>query len=193
MATVLHADFVSYIPLLGYIAPICGGVPASRHAALKALQEGGLVLVSPGGVKESIAGSTEDYHLAWNGRQGFAEMAMEANCPVVPMFTQNIRHVFVTFLASTRLVQWLYEVTKLPFAFFLGPFPVPLTTYFGDLITPEASMTAKEMATRVADAIQALMVARQLSGGSGGAGIGAGSGGGGRPPTTAGFPFTLGK
>ena len=78
MATILHADFVNWIPLLGYIAPICGGRPASRGtvghcltrfdtirhdltpfhsqgAALKALAEGGIVLVSPGGVKVPLS------------------------------------------------------------------------------------------------------------------------------------------
>lgn len=130
---ILAADFVFQIPIFGYIASQCGGVPADRGAALRLLQEGNIVLVSPGGVAEAIAGAQNDYMLQWGTRKGFAEIAQRAGVPVIPMFTRNIRHVFITLMASTRLVQWLYQVTKLPFAFFFGPFPVPLTTVLGSV------------------------------------------------------------
>ena len=41
------------------------------------LQEGELLAVSPGGVREALF-SDENYKLVWNGRLGFAKVAQEA-------------------------------------------------------------------------------------------------------------------
>jgi len=161
IVTVLAADFVFTVPVIGHILRACGGRPASRLAAAKVLSEGGIMLVSPGGVKEAIAGAANDYKLMWGERQGFAEMALQHGAPIIPMFTQNIRHVWVTFLASTKIVQWLYHKTKLPFAF-AGPFPVPLTTYFANPVRiPSTELTPKQLAETIGSAIQALMTERQ--------------------------------
>eukprot|EP00656_Telonema_subtile_P027427 TRINITY_DN29514_c0_g1_i2.p1 TRINITY_DN29514_c0_g1~~TRINITY_DN29514_c0_g1_i2.p1 ORF type:complete len:343 (-),score=46.14 TRINITY_DN29514_c0_g1_i2:54-1082(-) len=111
LVKVLAADFVFQIPIFGYVARRVGGVPADRGAAMRLLQEGHVVLVSPGGVSEALAGATKDYMLQWGERKGFAEIALAANVPVIPMFTRNIRHVFITFLASTRVVQYLYHLS----------------------------------------------------------------------------------
>lgn len=160
---ILAADFVFQIPIFGYIASQCGGVPADRGAALRLLQEGNIVLVSPGGVAEAIAGAQNDYMLQWGTRKGFAEIAQRAGVPVIPMFTRNIRHVFITLMASTRLVQWLYQVTKLPFAFFFGPFPVPLTTVLGKPLESLPNEAPELFVRRVATKINSLMMSEQFS------------------------------
>jgi len=165
MATILAADFVFRIPIFGYLAQVCGGRNAARSTARQVLSEGGILMLSPGGVKESLGGSSRDYSLIWDGKQGFADMALECGVPIIPMFSQNIRHVFVTFLASTRLVQWLYQKTKLPFALFIGPLPVKLTTFFGRAIPTAEYMGIpagiEKVAARTGEALEALMHAHQ--------------------------------
>ena len=155
--TTLVADFVFRIPLFSYFVRVCGGVPARRDAALNALKGGGLVLVAPGGVREAMTSSAEDYLVRWFGRTGFAETARLAGAPVVPMFTEQIREVFLVLGGSNKLVQWLYKVTRFPFTPFIGPLPQPLTSVVGAPISPGKGASKEELAHRVRLAMEALM------------------------------------
>ena len=155
--TTLAADFVFKIPLFGYFCRLCGGAPAGRKVALRALELGGLVLVAPGGVREAITTSAEDYAPRWYGKKGFAEIARRAQAPIVPLFTQNMREVFLVLGGSIPLVQRLYRLTKLPFTPFFGPIPVPLTTVAGAPIAHDERRSAADTAEVVRLALAALM------------------------------------
>jgi 1-acyl-sn-glycerol-3-phosphate acyltransferase len=48
------------------------------------LAAGEAVLVYPGGGREVAKRKGEAYHLIWKQRVGFARMAIEAGCPIVP-------------------------------------------------------------------------------------------------------------
>lgn len=155
--TSLIADFVFRIPIFGYLVRCCGGVPASRQKALEALKAGGLVVVAPGGVREAMTTTAEDYLLRWYGKIGFAEIATATKVPIIPLFTRNVREVFLVLGGSLPLVQKLYKLTRLPFTPFIGPLPVPLTSVVGEPIAPADGVDAAEMAQRVRDALQRLM------------------------------------
>ena len=162
--TTLVADFVFQIPLFSYFVRVCGGVPASRKNALKALRAGGLVLVAPGGVREAMTSSAEDYVLRWFGRKGFAEMACATGAPVLPMFTSGIREVFLVLGGSLKVVQKLYKLTRLPFTPFIGPLPQALTSIVGAPILPRTSgagvggdPAAEQLAQQVMEALSRLM------------------------------------
>jgi 1-acyl-sn-glycerol-3-phosphate acyltransferase len=156
--TTLVADFVFRIPIFGYLVRCCGGCPASRRAALEALSKGGLVLVAPGGVREGITTSAEDYVLRWFGKVGFAEMSARTGSPIVPIFTRRIREVFLVLGGSLPLVQWLYKLTRLPFTPFIGPLPQALTTIVGQPLAPgPCGGDAKQLAAKAVDALTALM------------------------------------
>ena len=156
--TTLVADFVFRIPIFGYLVRCCNGVPASRRRALKALGEGGLVLVAPGGVREAITTSAEDYVLRWFGKVGFAEMSAQSCSPIVPIFTRGIREVFLVLGGSLPLVQKLYRLTRLPFTPFIGPLPQALTTIVGAPLEPSPSgADAKQLAAQAMEALTALM------------------------------------
>ena len=161
LPTTLVADFVFRIPLFSYLVRACGGVPAGRKAALAALREGGLVIVAPGGVREAMTTSADDYTPMWYGKSGFAEVAQLSGAPILPLFTRNIREVFLVLGGANRLVQRLYKLTRLPFTPFVGPLPQPLTTVVGELIASRADgVSAKELAARVVRALEALMRAQ---------------------------------
>jgi 1-acyl-sn-glycerol-3-phosphate acyltransferase len=89
------ADFVFSVPLLSWVVKLGGGIPANRRETLKALQEGGIVIVAPGGVREAMTTTAEDYAVRWFGRSGFADIARQTKATIVPMFTKNIRDVFL--------------------------------------------------------------------------------------------------
>ena len=157
LPTTLCADFVFQIPVFGYLCRMCGAVPASRENAMAALRAGAIVVVAPGGVREAMATSAEDYLLRWYGKTGFAEIAHEAKVAIVPMFTRNVREVFLVLGGSLPLVQKLYRLTRLPFTPFIGPLPVPLTSVLGEPLPHVDGMTAADIAKRVREALQALI------------------------------------
>ncbi len=155
--TTLAADFVFRLPLFGYFAQLCGAAPAGRKVALEALKAGGLVVVAPGGVREAMTTSAEDYAVRWFGKKGFAEVAHAVGAPIVPLFTRHIREVFLVLGGSFKFVQALYKYTRLPFTPFLGPIPVPLTTEAGAPVMHNSQRTPADTADVVRGALAALM------------------------------------
>ncbi|XP_069846848.1 DGAT1/2-independent enzyme synthesizing storage lipids isoform X4 [Dipodomys merriami] len=111
--------------------------------------------ISPGGVREALL-SDETYNIIWGSRKGFAQVAIDAQVPIIPMFTQNIREGFRS-LGGTRLFRWLYEKFRYPFAPMYGGFPVKLRTYLGDPIPYDPKVTAEELAEKTKNAVQALI------------------------------------
>lgn len=58
------------------------GTPDNAHALLA---HGDVVLVYPGGARETTRDVTQRYTLNWEGRLGFARVALDAQVPVVPV------------------------------------------------------------------------------------------------------------
>lgn len=109
---------------------------------------GDVLLLSPGGVREALF-SDEYYSILWGKRRGFARVALAAQQPIYPMFTENIRESIRVVQYGKTWWRWLYERTRLPFGIFYGYFPVKLRTYIGDPIYPLPSETDEELADRV--------------------------------------------
>ncbi|XP_060054875.1 monoacylglycerol/Diacylglycerol O-acyltransferase isoform X2 [Erinaceus europaeus] len=126
-----------------------------REKCVEILRSGHLLAISPGGVREALI-SDETYNIIWGNRKGFAQVAIDAKVPIIPMFTQNIREGFRS-LGGTRLFRWLYEKFRYPFAPMYGGFPVKLRTYLGDPIPYDPKITAEELAEKTKNAVQALI------------------------------------
>jgi 1-acyl-sn-glycerol-3-phosphate acyltransferase len=77
-----HAHFK--VPLWGEFLRRFGAVDGTRENARKLLRQGEPVLVLPGGGREVAKRKGERYELIWKQRMGFARLAIEAGCPVVP-------------------------------------------------------------------------------------------------------------
>lgn len=159
----LVANFVFRIPIFGYLVRLCGGQPASRDAALQQLRDGGVVILAPGGVREGMTTTSEDYALHWYGKQGFAELAARAGCPLVPMFTRNVRELFLVLGGDSNFVKRLYSLTRLPFTPFVGPMLLPLTTVLGPSLPHEPSTSISAAAERATEALQRLMLGQRRS------------------------------
>lgn len=156
-ATIMVADFVFDVPFLSYAVTLGGGVPAGREAAIACLKRGGLLIVSPGGVREAMTTTLEDYTVKWSGRSGFAVVAQLARAPIIPMFSRNIRDLFLVFGGDNAFVARLYRLTKLPFTPFIGPVLLPITSFVGKALPYDAAATTKEVVSRAHTALQSLI------------------------------------
>ncbi|XP_065843414.1 DGAT1/2-independent enzyme synthesizing storage lipids-like [Oscarella lobularis] len=141
-------------------------IAGTREKAVEVLKGGNLLCVAPGGVREALF-SGPSYEIMWNKRSGFARVAMEANVPILPMFTKNIREVVRTFTPIGKgLLRKMYEKTRLPLVPLYGGLPVKLETYIGKPIISQCGETAEALALRVKEGVQALIDQYQIIPGS---------------------------
>jgi 1-acyl-sn-glycerol-3-phosphate acyltransferase len=103
-------------PIGRRMARSVAGVEGNPENARALLAHGELVLVYPGGARETVRDPGERYQLDWEGRFGFARTALDAQVPIVPVacigsddvFTQvvdseTVRSSFLGKLASNFL------------------------------------------------------------------------------------------
>lgn len=164
-ASALVDRFLMKTPGLAWFTRNLGGVVGERRVAEKLLRSGTIVGVSPGGVREAISGTKNNYRLVWGGRKGFAELALAANVPIIPGFTRNVEELYRAPGAGSPLANRLYEFTRLPLVPILGigplPFPVQLSTFLGPPIQAKLGETAEDLAKRTQTAIEELIAAHQ--------------------------------
>uniref|UniRef100_A0A673A227 Transmembrane protein 68 n=1 Tax=Sphaeramia orbicularis TaxID=375764 RepID=A0A673A227_9TELE len=89
-----------------------------QEECVRALKNGHLLGISPGGVREALF-SDETYPLLWGKRKGFAQVAIDSQVPVIPMFTQNVREGFRS-LGTLRFFRWVYERFRSPYSSVYG-------------------------------------------------------------------------
>ncbi|XP_053321950.1 transmembrane protein 68 isoform X2 [Spea bombifrons] len=147
--------FLFKIPGLRPLLELFNVIHGPKEECVRALSNGHLLAISPGGVREALF-SDENYTIIWKNRTGFAQVAIDAKVPIIPMFTQNIREGFRT-LGWLRLFQWLYERFKIPLVPLYGGFPVKLCTHLGDPIPYDPNVGAAELAEKTKCALQSLI------------------------------------
>ncbi|MFE5285178.1 lysophospholipid acyltransferase family protein [Nocardia sp. NPDC056611] len=62
-----------------------GIVRGNRRNCTTLLEQGEAVAVFPGGGREAMRGKGQKYQLVWEGRTGFAKMAIATGAPIVPI------------------------------------------------------------------------------------------------------------
>lgn len=73
------------VPGLRDVLQRLGIVRGNRHNCNTLLEQGEAVAVFPGGGREAMRGKGQKYKLLWEGRTGFAKMAIATGAPIVPM------------------------------------------------------------------------------------------------------------
>jgi len=121
--------------------------------------------VSPGGVYEAQFGD-HNYQVLWKERLGFARAALQADVPVLPVFTENIREAFRALPFGHRFFLWLFEKTRLPLRPCFGGFPVKLRTHIGEPIYPEPGMTPEQLRDRCRESLARMIEEHQRLPGS---------------------------
>lgn len=70
---------------IGDVLAACGGVVGTPENATKLMENNETVLVFPGGGRELGKFKGEEYQLKWEGRAGFARVAIANDYPIVPV------------------------------------------------------------------------------------------------------------
>ncbi|KAG8234843.1 hypothetical protein J437_LFUL014692 [Ladona fulva] len=157
--------FLFKIPGWSIILEAFKVIPGTVSTCSSVLKDNNLLAIAPGGVYEAQFGNSY-YKLMWKKRLGFAKVALDAKCPIIPIFTQNLREAFCSVSWGYRFWMWLYNVTRFPFVPIYGGFPVKLTTYVGKPIPYEENTTPEELKKKVALAIEELIKKNQKIPGS---------------------------
>nr|CAB3267114.1 transmembrane protein 68-like [Phallusia mammillata] len=148
-------EFALKIPGLSRFFRFWGSFPGPRSKVVEYLKSGEMVSIAPGGLREALF--SEDYSLVWENRVGFAKAALEAQVPILPMFTENCRQAFDNIKTGRKLFRRIYEKTRLPPVPIYGGFPVKLRTYVGTPIPYDSSLTPIALAKKVEMALQAMI------------------------------------
>uniref|UniRef100_A0A8C5RGF3 Phospholipid/glycerol acyltransferase domain-containing protein n=1 Tax=Laticauda laticaudata TaxID=8630 RepID=A0A8C5RGF3_LATLA len=147
--------FIFSIPGMKLVSDILQFMPGSQEECRKVLEDGELLIISPGGVREALF-SDENYTIIWRNRKGFAQVAIDAKVPIIPTFTQNIRENIRIIGGQIKLLRPIYEYLRLPIFPLYGNFPVKLQAYFGDPIPYDPNITAEELAKKVRFSFQSI-------------------------------------
>merc|ERR1712126_232648 len=134
--------------------------PGTRESCVELLKSGHLLGIAPGGAYECMF-ADNNYPLLWGSRQGFAAVAIAADVPIIPIFTENIRESTLNMAgrmkSSKNYFETLYRATKLPVSPSYGLFPVKLKTHIGTPIYPKKDMTPEQMVTLTTYAIEQMI------------------------------------
>ncbi|KXO98345.1 1-acyl-sn-glycerol-3-phosphate acyltransferase [Tsukamurella pseudospumae] len=146
---------------------------AGRETAKESLAEGNHVLVFPGGDVDAFKTWKDRNTVLFDGRTGFARLAVEAGAPIVPVVTSGAGESVVVLddgawlakatgvrerfrlnrLPTTVSIQWgvnIGAVGLLPYI----PLPTKLRTTFLPAMRPEPDEAAEDYADRVRAAMQ---------------------------------------
>ncbi|XP_042320605.1 transmembrane protein 68-like isoform X1 [Sceloporus undulatus] len=126
----------------------------TKQECVALLKKGHLLGIAPGGIREQNY-SDNTYKLVWGNRKGFAQVAIDAKVPIIPMFTSNLREGYITY-GNIRPMRWLYEKTRSLVFPVYGLFPVKFRTYIGQPISYDPNVTAEELVEKTKIAMEAL-------------------------------------
>ncbi len=137
-------------PLIGWMRRNVNAVPATEAHALAALGNGESLLIFPGGARE-LYGPADT--IRWEGRTGFARLAIAADVPVLPFAIAGADRQHWGRVALGGASLWLP-----PF-----PLPVRLEYRFGEPMLPVEGEAPAAFAARVEAATRDLLAGRQRS------------------------------
>lgn len=130
----LVAPFMFQVPGWATLNKALHLIPAgSVDSCTETLKQGHLLAIAPGGIRESVL-SDSNYDLVWGKRAGFAKLAIKARCPIVPIFTRNLREAYRSVPLKKSWVRFFYDSLGITLMIPYGGFPVKLTTYIGEPI-----------------------------------------------------------
>ncbi len=128
------------IPGLAHACSRLGFVPATPHAGRRLLEQGELVGVAPGGMWEALRPHNERYQLRWQGRSGFARLAIQCQAPCILAACPRADDLYKIY--PSRLSDAVYRRLKFPIPIFHGrgpswlPRKIQLIHYLSEPISP---------------------------------------------------------
>lgn len=150
----LGDDLIFRFAGLGKLASVAGIYPASPQMGERLLQQGHLLMVAPGGMREALRSSRERYHVKWEDRLGFARLSLSTGAPLILAACPAADDIFTVY--DSRLTWAAYHRLKVPLPLFRGvgptlvPRPVTLTHYLAPpIIPPPLCVASKEEQVRL--------------------------------------------
>jgi 1-acyl-sn-glycerol-3-phosphate acyltransferase len=139
-----------------------GAIPGEPVRAVELLSRGELVCVYPGGIDDSFKHRRDKYTLKWQGRAGFARVAMRAQVPIVPLAAVGVDDFFEVVAREPWLGRRIFGSARYdipiairgkerPFEFHALP---PVSTY-GD---PDNAADVERVRSQVHDAVDAVLM-----------------------------------
>lgn len=116
--------FMFRTPGLNQLAKKTGWSLADQECAKKLLQEGELVAVAPGGMKEALRPSSNAYTVSWEHRQGFIKLAMEMGVPIILAACPAADDIFTLY--DNPVTRTAYKQFKMPIPLFRGRWGLPI-------------------------------------------------------------------
>jgi hypothetical protein len=102
------------IPLIGKISGKSGAVPGRHKVGEFLLKEKkDIVLVAPGGMRESLRPANEKYQIKWDNRKGFVRLALKTNCPIILAACPRADDLYE--VSESKLTKFIYNKLKFPF------------------------------------------------------------------------------
>jgi 1-acyl-sn-glycerol-3-phosphate acyltransferase len=168
------------LPVLRSLFHASGAIEGNRANAIALLRQDQLILTYPGGVREIMTSRFGEEHIRWEGRTGFAKIAIATQSPVIPIAGKGVNNGFIFVTSGKWLGRLLfrgilrmgpsYDDYRDPLTIGLIPFPIPfsMAVHFplpckvryiiGKPITPECGPEAadtSEMVQLFADRVRA--------------------------------------
>jgi len=153
-----------------------GAVPANRQSALDALARGKHVLVFPGGDHDAAKPWYRRNEIVFHGRTGFAQLALDADVPLVPVITAGAGESLLVLSDGARLAARLglrdrlrtdtFPITaSVPWGLNLGlvavtpylPAPTKLQTVIMPAVRPRPGDDRDQLAAEVYGAMQSTL------------------------------------
>ncbi len=158
------------IPLLGQLATSVGSLEGNPRNAQSLANDGHLIAVAPGGMREALRPSREKYQIHWYGRKGFAKLAMQSGMPIILCACPHADDLYDVY--PSYLTAWFYSTYRVPVPFAKGrglsllPKPVKLIHTLSPPIMPppwptdpdQASVVLSEFHQRLVSDMEQLMI-----------------------------------
>jgi 1-acyl-sn-glycerol-3-phosphate acyltransferase len=174
------------LPVASRVMSLAGAVDGTRENARYLLGRGEMLLTYPGGVREIMGSRFGQDDIDWRGRTGFANVAISAGVPIIPVAGVGVNNGFI-FVSSGCLLGRLlfqkilrlgpaYDEYRDPLVIGLLPLPLPFSMavnfplpckvryVVGDPIYPdgnpqggEGQKAEKHLACRVAESMRRLL------------------------------------
>jgi 1-acyl-sn-glycerol-3-phosphate acyltransferase len=126
-----------------------GGARGTIANGLRALAEGQLLVIYPGGARETLKRESDKYRLLWDKSFGFARLALAAGVPIIPFAAAGVDDTFRVVAHVPWSGRMLMGHGKYDLPLVWGqhgplPKPVPFTFRFGAPIAPPDGVSADD-------------------------------------------------
>ena len=104
-----HDVLFRLAPMARYLARH-GIIPANHDHGDEVLRRGHRLLVFPGGDLESMRPYRQRHRMSFNGRTGFARLALRMGVPIVPVVSAGAHETFVVLSQGKGIADWLSRI-----------------------------------------------------------------------------------